>query len=677
MRPFEIIAAAEAASQQGEPARAETLFKSGIQTYRRDEPDGVDYALGRYGAFLIEQGRGDDASEVLQQAIDRDTDIPRIWADYLGILSARRDLKAIERCAERKAASGALAPEFLLSHARRAAREGASEFAEQLARWIIDKCKRDSDVRGRWAAIGDLGRILERKRDLDQAIKLWRDAFNEGSCDAETINRLSMHLERTKDYAAAANVIREALTRELPANAEESLRKRLARCTERSTARGRVKAKMHVDVPAYSVRLDASVFEPLFQIRPRHSVSAITVISNAVRCLSSASESSTLIDYDVGSGSEIRRIENLPLLDGVSFAPAGQSIGIRRTARVGQGPTLLKFFNAEGRLTAESSVPDATSEIALGPNLWYVGCRDGFLYGFGFDGNRRWAWETPGAKGFNENTYFRPCPYYVSSSGSFAAVSSMGNIYAVAPNGKTIWRAELPNERQTRWRFTIPLKDGEGIRQPYSVLGLQSCATREEVKSAYRRLALATHPDRNPNDTNADARFRRVQEAYERILAGGREEGAAGITVSIEIQGAGPLVSSIAVKGADVIVGSSNGRLYVFNTDGSLREARVLGDNAAKIAFRDDQTLGAAWCGNALLWFRQNEIINAAEYPGWPHCLTMLGEDVVLWHGNEVQVMNTAGKLLSLEFSKSVRAVVTCGDTFLCAGDVLAAFRRR
>lgn len=677
MRPFDIIAAAETVSQQGKPARAEELFRSGIEAYRREEPDGVDYALGRYGAFLIDQGRSGDALQVLQQAIDRNTDIPRIWADYLRILSDRRDLSALEKCMEGKSACGAFETEFLLSHARRADREGANEFAEELVRSIIERCKRSSDVRGRWSAIGDLGRILERKGDLDQALKLWRDAFNEGSCDAETINRLSMHLERGKDYRGAALVIRDALTRKLPANVEESLRKRLARCTEKSMPGSQVKAKTRVDVPSYSIRLDANAFDPLFQVRLKHSVSVVSVINDAVRCVSSTSESSMMIDYDVRSGGEVRRIDNLPLLGAAYFAPQGHGIGIRRTAPVGQGPTLLKFLNAEGRLTAESSVPDATSEVALGSDLWYVGCRDGFLYGFGFDGRRRWAWETPGAMSYNESAYFRPCPYFVSSSGSFAAVSSMGNVYAVASNGKTLWHAVLPNERQTRWSFTIPFPGVHRIREPYGTLGLQPGATREEVKSAYRRMALATHPDRNPNDAGATAKFRCVQEAYERILAGSTEKQPHGITFSIEIQGGGPMVSFIAANSADVIVGSSNGRLYTFGADGSLRQARILGDSAAKIAFRCDGSLGVAWCANALLWFDGNEIANVTEYDNSPHGLAMLGDNVVLWRGNEVQVVSPRKNLLSLEFSKNVSGVVSCNDVFLCAGGVLAAFKRK
>ena len=48
----------------------------------------------------------------------------------------------------------------------------------------------------------------------------------------------------------------------------------------------------------------------------------------------------------------------------------------------------------------------------------------------------------------------------------------------------------------------------------YAVLGVGASATPEEIKSAYRRLALATHPDRHPDDPDAEGRFRAISSAY-------------------------------------------------------------------------------------------------------------------------------------------------------------------
>ncbi len=49
----------------------------------------------------------------------------------------------------------------------------------------------------------------------------------------------------------------------------------------------------------------------------------------------------------------------------------------------------------------------------------------------------------------------------------------------------------------------------------YEVLGIARAASEQEVKSAYRRLAKECHPDRNPEDTRAEVRFKEVSEAYE------------------------------------------------------------------------------------------------------------------------------------------------------------------
>ena len=49
----------------------------------------------------------------------------------------------------------------------------------------------------------------------------------------------------------------------------------------------------------------------------------------------------------------------------------------------------------------------------------------------------------------------------------------------------------------------------------YEVLGVDRDASPDEIKRAFRRLARATHPDANPDDPSAEARFRQVAEAYE------------------------------------------------------------------------------------------------------------------------------------------------------------------
>jgi DnaJ-class molecular chaperone len=53
------------------------------------------------------------------------------------------------------------------------------------------------------------------------------------------------------------------------------------------------------------------------------------------------------------------------------------------------------------------------------------------------------------------------------------------------------------------------------MRDPYTVLGVPRSATEKELKSAYRKLAKANHPDQNQNDPKAQAKFAEISSAYD------------------------------------------------------------------------------------------------------------------------------------------------------------------
>jgi len=62
-------------------------------------------------------------------------------------------------------------------------------------------------------------------------------------------------------------------------------------------------------------------------------------------------------------------------------------------------------------------------------------------------------------------------------------------------------------------------------RDYYQVLGVARNAQDAEIKKAYRRLAMKLHPDRNPGDADAEARFKEAKEAYE-VLANAEKRAA-------------------------------------------------------------------------------------------------------------------------------------------------------
>lgn len=61
-------------------------------------------------------------------------------------------------------------------------------------------------------------------------------------------------------------------------------------------------------------------------------------------------------------------------------------------------------------------------------------------------------------------------------------------------------------------------------RDYYDVLGVSKSASESEIKKAYRKLALKYHPDKNPDDQQAEAKFKEAAEAYE--VLGNKEKKA-------------------------------------------------------------------------------------------------------------------------------------------------------
>ncbi|WP_159308910.1 DnaJ domain-containing protein, partial [Spiribacter roseus] len=90
-------------------------------------------------------------------------------------------------------------------------------------------------------------------------------------------------------------------------------------------------------------------------------------------------------------------------------------------------------------------------------------------------------------------------------------------------------------------------------RDYYEILEVSKNASESDLKKAYRRLAMKYHPDRNPDDGDAEVRFKEVKEAYE-VLSDPQKRSAydqfghAGVDPSA---GGGPGAGGFGRGGAD------------------------------------------------------------------------------------------------------------------------------
>jgi DnaJ domain len=288
-------------------------------------------------------------------------------------------------------------------------------------------------------------------------------------------------------------------------------------------------------------------------------------------------KTASAVAFELASGREV---------DIATLAAAGSGDGVRldyRSGRVGRDPSQLRLFTgsaSEPWRTIE--LPDAVSGVAEAPFGWYVGCRDGFLYGLERSGDLPWRWQTPGAAAFRPSgpaeVYFRPSPYRLASNGHSALVGWLDSLWSVSPDGVTEWGLRVQDlsdpqviEVRLRGRQTTAA----------AALGVSAQASPHEIKRAYREAVKRAHPDLHPGDASAAERFRSVQQAYESLTGQDAASGNGGAAAVVRFSF--PSVATVAfldVVDDDWLVGGGDGRLYRLSSEGRLVARLRVGSGA-------------------------------------------------------------------------------------------------
>ena len=125
-------------------------------------------------------------------------------------------------------------------------------------------------------------------------------------------------------------------------------------------------------------------------------------------------------------------------------------------------------------------------------------------------------------------------------------------------------------------------------RDYYEILGVQRAASDQEIKSAYRKLALQHHPDRNPNNPDSEDKFKEASEAYA-VLADSEKRSLYDRFGHAGVGGGGAGFDASTVQDFSEIFGEFFGFGDIFGGGGSRGRARTRAQRGADL--REDITL--------------------------------------------------------------------------------------
>jgi hypothetical protein len=393
-----------------------------------------------------------------------------------------------------------------------------------------------------------------------------------------------------------------------------------------------------------------------------------------LRFLSVSRGQSILTDVQHGSLAINRRVTGLPSMQRMWFSPHGHSLGYTKP-RGSAGPPELFFFDSDARLCAQQRLPAATADASAGPEQWFVGCRDGRVYAFSFDGWRLWRELIPNARRDNATNELWGLPVFhprlhLAADGPVLAIGAEHEFHHYDTSGERLWSGTLPSVQQPTNRRTESA-DLPSREDRLSRLGLAQAAGRDQVRTGYVRLAL---------DTLLSAGWLKQVQAYDIECVDDTETSVQPkMAFEIGFPWFEPGICVIRTCWNVIAAGVQNGLVHVFDWDGSLKETFQVGEAAVADLLVTPAGLRAAYCAGQLTVFSGGRISAVTELPEYFAELSDCGDRVLAWKSNSVWVVEDSGRVqLAAETDRPIRGAWGHSNGFyVLAGGELSSFQVR
>lgn len=479
-RPFEYVSKGEQLCQQQKLREAERAFEQAIHAYENDnDTDGVAYALGRMGSCYESSGETNKAVATYRRAVSLGTDIPAIYHGFIGLLVDEGSLDEAFAVANtwqtygQRHISGS-AHQIFVGLGAGLTREKRYEEAITLLSRTIEEIAVQDFPNEHWDAKGRLGYAYEKSGNVDVAVDIFATAIKNGSNNRQSYARYLMYLETQKQYEEALRIIQKGLKLQNDAAWEADLRKRQQRI-ERKMGKVSNETPFKI-IPAFSIRHGKRAVSLLHQIEFSPQITNLAVWSD-VAFISTGGKSPKLSAWKLGDAIMDWQVDLPEAVSGI-VVTTQTIMTFTQIGRIGEGETILRFFDHVGNEITNERLPDVPSEIVTSNDVVYAGCRDGKLYAFSAQGTPLWSYQVPGSKALQNSDYMRPSPYYVCASPNYVVFSSFSDVFALNNRGKLRWRWSVPEKKSASRSGKIIMTMSYG---PALVRGLALASGKDRV----------------------------------------------------------------------------------------------------------------------------------------------------------------------------------------------------